>query len=61
MPLAAFPNDHHRNNGQRDRGINPIAMTIINPRKEHWPSPGIEPVLKACTYRLSHWALPKVK
>ena len=21
-----------------DRGMNPVAMTIINPRKEYWPS-----------------------
>ena len=31
--LATFPHDHHQNKGQRDRGINPITMTIINPRK----------------------------
>ena len=26
-----------------ERGMNPVAVTIINPRKEYWPSPGIEP------------------
>ena len=25
-----------------ERGINPMAMTIINPRKRYWPSFGIE-------------------
>ena len=23
-----------------ERGMNPVAMTIINPRKEYWPSRG---------------------
>ena len=25
-----------------ERGMNPVAITIISPRKEYWPSPGIE-------------------
>ena len=25
------------------RGMDHVAMTIINPRKEYWPSPGLEP------------------
>ena len=37
-PLAAFPHNHCRNNGQRERGMNPVAMTIIDPRKEYWPN-----------------------
>ena len=32
-----FPHKHGRNNGQRE-GMNPVAMTVINTRKEHWPS-----------------------
>ena len=34
------------------RGMNPVAMTIINPRKKYWPSRGSNqqpPVLKPCT------------
>ena len=33
-----------------ERGMNPAAMTIINPRKEYWPSRGSKqqpPVLKS--------------
>ena len=33
-----------------ERGINPVAMTIINPQKEYWPSRGLNqrpPVLKS--------------
>ena len=33
-----------------ERGMNPVAMTIINPRKEYWPSRGLHqrpPVLKS--------------
>ena len=35
-----------------ERGMNPVAMTIINPRKEYWPSRGSKqppPVLKSTT------------
>ena len=35
-----------------DRGMNPVAMTIINPLKEYWQSWGSNqrsPVLKSCT------------
>ena len=35
-----------------EREMNSIAMTIINPRKEYWPSPGLNqqpPVLKPAT------------
>ena len=34
------------------RGMNPVAMTIISPRKENFPSRGSNkrpPVLKSCT------------
>ena len=40
---ATFPHNHRRNNGQRWERINPIAMTIISPRKEYWASRRIEP------------------
>ena len=26
-----------------ERGMNPVAMIIINPRKEYWPGRGIKP------------------
>ena len=35
-----------------ERGINLVAMTIVNPRKEYWPSQGSNqrpPALKSCT------------
>ena len=54
-PLAAFPNNHCRNNGQRERNV---AMTIINPRKEYWPSRGSiqrPPVLKSATPPIELW------
>ena len=35
-----------------DRGRNPLSMTIINSRKEYWPSPGSS---LQC-YLLSYWA-----
>ena len=31
--------------------MNPVAMTIINPRKEYWPSRGIEPVTSGSQVR----------
>ena len=52
-PLTAFLHDHCRNNGQAGSGasgMNPVAMTIINPRNENWPSRGSNrrpPVLKS--------------
>ena len=33
-PMAAFSHNHCRNNRQRWRGMNPVVMTIANPRKE---------------------------
>ena len=41
-----------------DRGMNPVAMTIINPRKEYWPcrrSNQRPPVLKSCTLPTELW------
>ena len=35
-----------------ERGMNPVAMNIISPRKEYWPSRGSNqrpPVLKSAT------------
>ena len=37
-PQAAFPHNHCRIMGGGERGINPVTMNIINPRKEYWPS-----------------------
>ena len=38
--------------GSCERGMNPVAMTIINPRKEYWSGRGSNqrpPVLNSCT------------
>ena len=38
--------------------MNPVAMTIINPRKEYWPSRGSiqrPPVLKSATLSTELW------
>ena len=43
-----------------ERGMNPVAMTIINPRKKYWPSRGSNqrpPVLKSCTLPPELWGL----
>ena len=37
-PLAAFLHNHCRNSSER--GMNPVAMTIINPQKDYRPSLG---------------------
>ena len=42
----------------RERGMNPVAMTIIDPRKEYWPSRGSNqrlPVLKSTTLPIELW------
>ena len=50
-----------------ERGMNPVAMTIINPRKEYCPSRGSNqrpPVLKSATLLTELWgsaALDKYK
>ena len=41
--LAAFPHNVHQIN-RGERGMNPVAMTIINPLKEYCPSWRFEPV-----------------
>ena len=41
-----------------ERGMNPVAVTIINPRKEHWSSRGSNqrpPVLKSCWLPTELW------
>ena len=41
-----------------ERKINLVAMTIINPQKEYWPSRGssqLPPVLKAATLPTELW------
>ena len=42
-----------------ERGMNPVAMTIISPRKEYWPTWGSNqqpPVLNPVCYQLSYGA-----
>ena len=50
-PLTAFPHYHFlKTMDSGERGVNPIAMTIINPWKEYWPiweSNQLHPVLKS--------------
>ena len=41
-----------------ERGMNPVAMTTTNPRKEYWPSHGSNqrpPVLKSATLPTELW------
>ena len=41
-----------------DTGMSPVAIPIINPRKEYWPCPGIESAtsyLKSCTLPTELW------
>ena len=41
-PLTAFPHvTVDETTDSIERGMNPLAMTLINPLKEYWPSPGI--------------------
>ena len=43
-----------------ERGMNPVEMTIINPRKEYWPSRGLNQqpsVLKSCMLLTKLWGL----
>ena len=44
--------------GNRERGMNPVAMTIINPHKEYWQSRGSNqrpPALKSCALPTELW------
>ena len=53
-PLAVF--QHEMDGGER--GMNPIALTIINHQIEYWPSQGSiqrPPVPKACTRLNELW------
>ena len=41
-----------------ERGVNPVAMTLISPRKEYWPSRESNerpPVLKSATLPTELW------
>ena len=47
-----------------ERGLNPVAMTIINPRKVYWPSRRLEPATSCAQVvlswiRLEFWCLIK--
>ena len=39
-PLADFPQPLSKKKDSGERGMNPVAMTIINPQKEYWTSRG---------------------
>ena len=57
-PLAAFPHNHCRNGGER--GMNTVAVTIINPRKQYWlswRSNQRPPVLKSATCKTMGYSL----
>ena len=57
-PLTAFPHNYCPNNGRGERGMNPVAISIINPPKEYWPSWGSNqrpPVLKSATLLTELW------
>ena len=50
--LAAFPKTIVETTDSSVRGMNPVAMTIINPQKEYWMSWGLNQqpsVLKSAT------------
>ena len=57
-PLATFPLNHCRTTDSGKRGMNPVAMTIINRRREYWPNRGSNqrpPVLKSTTLPTELW------
>ena len=57
-PPAVFPYKHCQTTDSGERGMNPVAMTIINPRKEYWPSQGSNqppPILKSATPPTELW------
>ena len=59
-PLAAFHITIVETTDSSERGINPVAMTIINPWKEYLPSQGSNqrpPVLKSATLQTELWGL----
>ena len=46
-----------------ERGMNPVATTVINPRKEYWPSRECNqrhPVLKSLTLPTEPWCSPQL-
>ena len=57
-PLAAFHLTIVETKDNSERGMNPVAMRIVNPRKEYWPSRGSNqrpPVLKSATLLTELW------
>ena len=45
------------------RGMNPVAMTLVNPRKEYWPSRGSNKrplVLKSCALPIEPWGSAQI-
>ena len=65
-PLAAFPCTIFKTMDSGESGMNPVAITIINPQREYWPSWGSNqrpPVLKSTMLPTELWslALPEMK
>ena len=63
-PLAAFPHRHLQTAESSERGMNLVAMTIINPQKEYWPSQESNqrpPFRKSATLPTELWGLASYK
>ena len=63
-PPAAFPHKQPRNNDIGETGMNPVAMTMIDHRKEYWPSLGSNqrpPILKSARLPIVLWGSPRIK
>ena len=61
-PLAAFPHNIVETIDSGETGMTPVAMTVINPQKEYWPSRGSNqrpPVLKSAMVLTDLWGLVK--
>ena len=53
-----FPLNHCKTTDSGERGMNPVAMAIIDPQKEYWPSRGsnqLPPVFKSATLPTELW------
>ena len=63
--FLGFPHNHcQKKLDSCERGLNRVAMTIINSLKEHWPSRGLNqrpPVLKSTTLPTELWELAKTE
>ena len=62
-PLAAFKHNHYQKSSVA-RGMNPVAMIIINTWRDYWLSQGPNlqpPVLKSCTLQTESHCLRKIR